>query len=61
MFKNIEWLSEDIQLNTEGYYNTIKAGSIAWYVIKVLQVLLLFVFAVTPYLVALLLADALGC
>ncbi len=60
MFKNIEWLSEDIQLNTEGYYNTIKAGSIAWYVVRTAQILILFLTMMLPYLTAIIVAGCLG-
>lgn len=60
LFKNADWCYEDIQLGTKGYYNTIKAGSIAWYVVRVSQALLLFVAMVLPYLTAIITASCLG-
>lgn len=53
-------LNKSIKLNTKGPYNTIRAGSIAWYVVRVTQILLVFTAAVLPYLVALIVASCLG-
>jgi hypothetical protein len=59
LFESVDW-NEDIQLNTKGYYNVIKAGSIAWNVVRVAQVLLLFTAIMLPYLVAIIISSCLG-
>lgn len=59
LFKSVGW-NEDIQLNTKSYYNVIKAGSIAWNVVRVAQVLVLFTAVMLPYLVAIIVASCLG-
>ena len=59
-FKEFEWCAEDIQLSTKGYYNIIRTGSIAWYIVRTVQVLFLFLAAMMPYLTALVIAGCLG-
>lgn len=49
--------AEDIKLKN-GWY--IKVGSVAWYVIKGSQVIMLFVAMAMPYLLAMAIADCLG-
>lgn len=60
LFKDVEVYEEDIYLGNKGYYNTIKAGSIAWYIIKTIQVLILFIAVMLPYLMAIIIASCLG-
>lgn len=52
--------NEDIYLNTQGYYNVIKTGSIAWYVVRTAQILILFLIMMLPYLTAIIVAGCLG-
>lgn len=51
---------DDIYLNTKGYYNVIKSGSILWYTIRTLQILLLFLSIAAPYFFAIIVAGCLG-
>jgi hypothetical protein len=49
--------AEDIELKN-GWY--IKADSIAWHVVKIAQVMLLFLVMAMPYLLAMVIAECLG-
>ena len=49
--------AENIKLKN-GWY--IKADSIAWHVVKIAQVMLLFLAMAMPYLLAMVIAECLG-